>query len=504
MSELDPNIKERIVSLAKSASETMEDVMNVFNAVKFAIKAKQPHLPEVRLNNQTINMIEDHYNKKNRKKSQKMIFIPMGVFSDSKDQNKTLRESILKEWVEPHKHAKMIADGKVFTMKIGEKTVDGKVIDEKIAVSGNHPYKTTDVDGVKVVTEATPWKPGDKIVPRNYEKNVFYGEDSYENWNYGNELDPAWKITLFGLGYYDGTKEVKVVDQESGAVVKKTTAKNLIDDGVHVRLDFLGEYADPNSPKFIVKQPIWFNMTVAKAIDQKYTNELYIQARAKANTGLEIVPSDKLMLLDYETDGQIRKGVISRINERIYTQAKKLELFINTDGFEKEPKDKKKQIEELFKLYQKFTALEFVPIIDLDGVNQYHISHKALRDKETKEILKDGAWDKTDFNSFAICECSFTGTYTPSGKPPKMVITDPSLPQNKSLFCKFPTGFDSKMSEGQCLISLMTSRGNQVYDEESGEYIEDPENAQAMPRITGIRVFTKFEDIDVEKILADL
>jgi len=504
MSELDKNIKKRIESLAKLAEEEVEDVENIFNAVKSAIKSKQPYLPEVRLNNQTINALEDHYNKKNRKKAVKTIFIPMGVFSDSKDQNKKMRDEIYKEWSEPHKHPKMIAEGKVFRMKVGEKTVNGEVIDELVAVSGNHPYKTTDIDGVKVVIEAIPWKPGDKIVPRNYPEQITYGEESYDNWNYGETLDPAWKITLFGIGYYDVNKDVKVKDPETGAVVKKSVKKNLLNDGVVLRLDFFGEYADPNSPKFIVKQPIWFNLTVAKGIDQKYTNELMIQARAKAGTGLEIIPSDELRLLNYEQDGRLKKGIISRINDRVNEQARKLSFFITSERFEKEPKDKQKQIQDVFKLYKKFLEVDYIPIIDLNEVDWYHKSHKAIRDPETGDIKKEGAWDKTDFNSFAISECSYTGMYAPQGKPPKMVITDPSLPQTKSLFCKFPNGLDHKMPEGQCIVSIMTSRGNQVYDEESGEYVEDPENAVAIPKIKGVKILCKFDDIDVGKILADL
>lgn len=505
MTELDKKDQERIKALAKLAEESEEDMKNIFEAVKFALKSKQPSLPEVRLINQTLSNLEDHYKKKSMKKAVKLPFVPMGVFSEAKDQNKAMRDEINKEWSEPHNHAKMIGEGKVFTMKIGEKTVNGKVIDEKIAISGNHPYKTSVVDGIKVVTEATPWKPGDKIVPRNYPQQIKYGEEFYDNWNYGEELDQSWKITLFGIGYFDGTREVKTKDPETGTIVKKSVQKNLIDDAVITRLDFFGEFADPTSPKYIVKQPIWFNLCQGKGINQKYSNDLLIQARSKAGTGLEILDIEKLKLLDFIDDGgNYRQGVISRINERVDSNARKLNAYVSSEEFEQEPKDKKTQLTELNKLFSRYIDRVYIPIIDLIGVDDWHKTYKALRDPKTGEILKENGWDKTDFNAFALSECSYTGMYEPANKPPKMVITDGSLPQSRSLFCKFPNGIDKKLPEGNCLISIMTSRGDQVYDEESGEYIKDPENAVAIPKIKGIKILFKFAEIDVGKILADL
>jgi hypothetical protein len=129
---------------------------------------------------------------------------------------------------------------------------------------------------------------------------------------------------------------------------------------------------------------------------------------------------------------------------------------------------------------------------------------RALKD-EAGKIIKDGAWDKIDFDAFALCECTFNGVYEKEGKKPKMILSDISLPQdNNNIYCGFANGIDTKIPSSSVILSLTTARGNQVYDPDTKTYIDDEENATAFPKVKGIKVLIDFQKIDIEKLFGDL
>jgi len=528
MSELSKEFKKKLEDLAKDNDETTTDVAVLFVALKSKILELEPHLPDMKANIRTYNGLTGYYNNKRFNRGTEFIIVPMGIQSEPKDTNKILRDEIYKDFSNPQKRLKMIAgnagdgsDGKVMVMKTSDKVVDGKtVFFTDVYKPVKIIRKMTQLSNSEwVVVDGDLWQPGDKPIPRNYKKTVQYVKDGevYTNKGWSRSLNPNWKFSIFGLGYFSGIKQVKVGEEF------KRVPKNTVNDGLISRITFYGAYADPNSPKFIGKKALWFMPCKLKVVDSKYSSELFLQATAK--TDIEI-SSKKIKIPE----------IIGKVNKRIEGKAKKLISIVSRTDFDELPKDKAKKLHDLEALYKKFTMVDYIPIIDLAGVNQYHFTHRAKRGKasgtvttlettaipaignpnrsvpvsEEKEknftIEKDekGVWDNIDFNSFAISECAFTGVYAKEGKPPKMILSDYSLPENQSLFCKFSNGLNSDLPPSSVYVSLTTSRGNQAYDPDTKKFVVDPENAVAMPKIKGICVLLDYSKIDIEGLIGDL
>lgn len=518
MSEQD--IIKKLEDFAEKNDKEADYIINLHKGIKHALRAKFPYKTEVSLNNMAYNNIKDYFNSGNKLKFTKTTFIPFGIFSEAKDRNRKLRNKIYKEWKEPENQAQMIEDGKVMCIKVGSKPVNGEEVDIMKPIKAGVDYKTTKVNGEIIVVDPegddTPldellWTPGDKIIPRDYRKQTKFGDDMYDNKQYSKPLTPNWKMVLFGIGFQQGTK--KITTKVNGNVVKKSVEKNLISDGKLAKIEFYGDLANPSNPKFVCKKNPWFEVCEIGTSAKKWTNEIKLSAIAEFNKEIKVIPSDDLKLLDYETkEGEIKDGIINLINKRITKTARKLYSLLTSEEFKDLPKDKKKQIKEMYKDFKKYIDKDLIPVIDLLDIDKYHKEHRAVWEtvedemtgEEIKRIKKDNGWDVTDFDSFAVCECSLDGVYSPADKPPKFVISDASLPNEFPIYAKFANGIDSELPDSQVLISLTTSRGNKVYDEDSEEYIVDEENAKAFPKIRGIKVLMKFDNDLVEQILADL
>ncbi len=245
------------------------------------------------------------------------------------------------------------------------------------------------------------------------------------------------------------------------------------------------------------------SVTFSSCKRSKYSNELYLQVTAKSD--LEVSPN-KVKLVPYlDKQRKQKPGIITLANKRIKDKANKLMGIVAKTDFDALPKEKAKKLHELEALYKKFVDLDYIPVIDLAGTHVYHMTHKAKLGEDGQPIKgEDGVWDNIDFNSFAISECAFGGIYTKEGKAPKMILSDYSMPDNQSLFAKFSNGLDTEIPPSSVYISLTTSRGNSAYDVDTKEWIVDPDNAVAMPKIKGIGVIFDFKKIDIEKLAGDL
>lgn len=507
---IEEDMKAKLEELGKANDEKIEDVIALFMALKTKILMLEPHLPDMKANIRTYNGLAGYYSNKRFNRGTEFIITPMGVQQEPKDTNKELRDEILKDFSNPEKRLKMIAgdsgdgtDGQVMVMKTSD-----KIIDEK-NVFFTDVYKPVKIirkmtklsTGEWVVVEGDLWQPGDKPLARNYNKTVQYVEDGevYKNRGWSRALVSNWKFSIFGVGYFSGTKQVKDADG-----VKKVP-KNTVNDGLVSRITFYGDHANPNSPKFIGKKALWFKPCKLKVVDSKYSNELFLQVTAK--TDIE-VSSKKLNI----------PSILEKVNGRILNESKRLMMLIDKTDFNELPKGKAKKLHDLEALYKKFITVDYIPVIDLASVNEYHITHRAISETVTEigeegvageviiRIKKDenGVWDSIDFNSFAISECAFTSLYTRDGQAPKMILTDYSLPENQSLFVKFSNGVDAELPPSSVYVSLTTSRGNQAYDPDTKKFVVDPDNAVAIPKIKGVGVILDYSKIDIEKLVGDL
>lgn len=508
MNELSEEFKNKLEVLAKDNDEKVADVMVLFVALRNKILEIEPHLSDMKANIRTYNGLTGYYSNKRFNRGSEFIIIPMGIQQEPKDTNKKLRDEIIKDFSNPQKRLKMIAgesgdgtDGQVMVMKTSDKLIDEKTV---FFTDVYKPVKTirkmTQLsNGEWVVVDGDLWTPGDKPVPRNYKKTIQYVEDGeiYTNRGWSRRLDPNWKFAIFGAGYFSGIRNV--ITEEG----KKRIPKNIVEDGFISRITYYGDYANPNSPKFIGKKALWFKACKLKVVDTKYSNELFLQVTAK--TDIE-VGSKKLKIPE----------IIGKINARVSTSSNKLKDIISKTNFDELPKGKAKKLQDLEALYKKYVDLSYIPVIDLSEINEYHTTHRAITitvpaigDDSGNVVVKiqkgeDGIWDNIDFNSFAISECALSGIYIRDDKPPKMILSDYSLPENQSLFVKFSNGIDSNLPPSSVYVSLTTSRGNRAYDPDTKEFVVDPENAVAIPKIKGIGIIMDYSKIDIDKLVGDL
>ena len=490
MSDIDPVMLEKLAVIAKGAEEEIEDVKALFAAVKEVIVGSFDYeLSEVKLNKKTYDAIKEHYNSEKYAKPQEMWFIPFGVYSEAKDQNAKLREEIFKEWAEPQNRIAMIEAGKLMVMKISDQKIEGDITfaDVYKPVKDRESLKFTKVNDETVVIDGKLWSPGDMIIPRDYRRQITYAnKESYDNKQFSKPLDPNWKVSLFGVGFFAGTRDKRIKDEATGEIDIIKAPKDILNNGVICIITYYGDFANPATPAFITKKPVWFVPCKLKGTDSKRSNELFLQATAK--TDLEIIPSKKINI----------PKVIEYINGRVRNNVMKAQSIIGSG--EPMPKEKLAKIKAFFDVGKKFLTKDFIPVIDLIGVDEYHKTHKAITNPETGLILKDEGWDKTDFNSFAISECSYSGVYAKEGQAPKMIITDSSLPQDQSLFLKFSNGLRHDLPPSSVLVALTTSRGNKIYDKDTKLWVVNEEEAKAIPKIKGIKLLINFGVLDIDSI----
>lgn len=484
------DFKLKLETLAEANEVGFQDVLVLFQLYKQKVKELFPHLSDIKLDIRSYNGLLDYYNNKKFNKGAEFAIIPFGIMNEAKDTNKEMRDTILKDFSNPTKRIEMIKQGKVMVMKTSDKAIDDKTV---FYTDVYKPVKsireTTKMDtGEVVVVQGELWQPGDQPIARDYRAQIQYeGRDPFDNWNWSQPLTPNWKITLFGIGLYSGQKEIRNSD---GTVTKKT--KNIITDGLVAKVTFYGDLANPTSPKFVAKRPLWFKPCKVKTVDTKYSNELFFNLTAKG----EIEDSqDKLEIID----------IMSKINQRIKQKAIVVDKTYHGVDLNELPKEKAKKLQDIYDLYSKFLKVEYVPIIDLVGINNYHMTHKAILGEDGKPTKnEEGVWDNTDFNSFALCECAFTGVYKRDKSAPKFILTDYSLPDNQSVFAKFSAGMDSEIPASSVYVVLTTSRGNQAYDPDTTKFIFNPDEAVAIPKIRGVGVILDFTKINVEQLLGDM
>ena len=85
-----------------------------------------------------------------------------------------------------------------------------------------------------------------------------------------------------------------------------------------------------------------------------------------------------------------------------------------------------------------------------------------------------------------------------------MILSDYSLDDNQSLFVKFSNGISKELPSSSVYVCLTTSRGNQAYDPDTKQFVVNPEEAVAIPKVKGIKVILDFTKLDIKKLIGDL
>ncbi len=466
---------------------TLDVVLANFETAVLEVKEEDPSLEGEKLERRALNLLKTYYDKQIYGKGSPFMHIPFGVSVAPMDKNKKLRDKILKDWENPGKRAKMIKQGKVMFMKIGEDRVPIKSFD----IKNTHTEKVGDYTEL-IIDEGEPCDlgAGDKPLPRDYRKKIKYvsSKDEYENFNqYSKPLNPNWTMTLFGVGYFEGVKKVK--DKETDNLIE--VEKSLPRDAVKSRVQFFGALANPHHEHFLGKELIWFMPLKFNASENATTsNSAFIRGTCKGavELGLKEFNIEKLVKI---------------INERVST--KYANLYRKSAGMRDKAKEdedealmkKAKEVlkeANLFKLCSAESGKQYIPTIDLIDIDDYHHDYavkwvvKDEEDEDEELIIyknKEG-WDNVDFDAFAFCKCNYKGFFTRTGKKPKMLLTDWSIAG--TMFAGFVNILPTNIENGEVYITLTTSRGSSVYDESTGTYVKDPENAVPIPKVRGIKL----------------
>lgn len=475
-------ITEEVKKIAEDYEESENEVKATFLGFCEFFKEKMPYLSKHDIEHRALNGVRQYYSNDDEfDTGEPFIFVCQGIATDARDVNKTLREQVLKDWSDPSKRKQLKREGKVMLMKVSDKEIDGKETTfDDVFKAVSSIKETVPLDsGEVIVKEGETWKnSGDQPIPRDFRRFLKYGKEEYENSQWSKPLVPLWKMKLFGIGYFKGA--------EAG---KKRTIENA---GVKTILSISGERADPSSPEFILRKPIMFSPVILKAIMTDNSTKLLKNVWIRKDSTIEFSGKD------------IRIGPIKDIiNKRIYAEAQEIVQKIKE---KKEGKDIPESVENLKSLYELYKNYidknyHYIPEIDLAEIHDYHMKYAVVRDDEGKVVKNDSGWDVTKFGEFALCNCTFKGVYENEKRGNKYVLSDYSLPKDDRAWLKYSTGLPTKIpSPSAVIVSLQTSRGNQYYDPDVEQWLEDDNKAKAFARVRGIKVMAKLEKDSIEAI----
>ncbi len=464
---------------------TLDVVLANYETAILQTKEEDPSLEGEKLERRALTVLKTFYQRQIYSKGSPFTYIPFGVSVAPMDKNKKLRDKILEDWKDPGKRADMIRKGKVMFMTIGEDRVPIKSYD----IKDTHTEKKGDYTEL-IIDKGEPCDlgAGDIPFPRDYRKKIKYasGEGEYENLiQYSKPLTPNWTMTMFGVGFFDGIKKVR--DKETEEIIEK---EKTFKDAIKARVQVFGALANPHSEHFLGKEAIWFMPLKFKASEGTKSNSAYLQATLKGTVelGLKSIDIEKLV------------GFINKKASMMYVSLYKKASVMRDQAKEEEDEILMKKAKDLLKRANPFkdftveSGKQYIPVIDLVEIKDYHwkyaVQYKIIDEEDEDEELmvdknKEG-WDNVDFNAFALTKCGYEGFFSKAGKKPKMIITDWSIPD--SVFCGFVPLLKTDIENGEVYISLTTSRGSSVYDESTGTYVKDPENAVPIPKIRGIKL----------------
>lgn len=464
---------------------TLDVVLANFETALLQTKEEDPSLEGVKLERRALTVLKTFYTKQIYSKGSPFTFIPFGVSVAPMDKNKKLRDIILKDWKDPGKRTDMIRKGKFMFMTIGDKRTLVKSWEAK----NTHSEKKGDYTEL-IIDKGEPCDigAGDVPIPRDYRKKIKYasGEGEYVNdIQYSKPLTPNWTMTIFGVGFFDG---IKKIDDGEGNIIEKE--KKIGSDGIKARVQIYGALANPHGEHFIGKESIWFMPLKFNASEAGNSNIAFIRATLKGavELGLKNIDIEKLVSF-------INKRA-SSMYVKLHNQAKGMRDTAKVDEDETLMKKAKNTLKQanLFRVYTSGSGKDYIPLIDLVEIKDYHWKY-AVQYKDDEEAEEDDdpivdknkeGWDNVDFNAFALSKCNYQGFFSKVGKKPKMILTDWSIPD--SIFAGFVPLLKTDIENGEVYVSLTTSRGSSVYDESTGNYVKDPENAVPIPKVKGIKL----------------
>ncbi len=452
---------------------TLEEVFILFDEAMLLTKEEEPSLEGEKLERRSLNLLKDYLNKQIYGKGNPFTFLNFGVLFPPKDKNKVLRDKILKDWEDPGKRAGMIRQGKLMYMTIGEDKVPIKSFD----------WKDTHTEEDEIIIEkGEPCDvgAGDIPIPRDYRKEIKYegNEEGYDNFQYSKPLDPNWGMTLVGVGFFDGVKNVKGKDGEV------TEVEKTLRDAIKTRVQIYGVLANPHSEHFLGKEAIWFMPLKFNASESGRSNMLVQQVVGKGTfeLGLKDINIEKLVnYLNKKT---------SKTYELLYKKATQIKDKANEEEDERLLKQAKEVLKsaKLFMPYVK--DKKYIPFIDLIEIDDYHEQYAVqYKEDDDGELIVDRnkqGWDNTNFDAFALCKCKYSGFFSKKGKKPKMMLTDWSIPD--TLFTGFVPILNTEIESGEVYVCLTTSRSDSVFDETTHKYVKDPDEATAFFKIKGIKL----------------
>lgn len=469
----------------KENTPTLDVVLANFETAILITKDEDPSLEGEKLERRALTLLKEYINKQIYSKGKPFTFLNFGVLFAPKDKNKILRDKILKDWKDPGKRTGMIRQGKVMFMRIGEDKVPIKSYD----VKDTHEEKSGDFT-VLIIDKGEPCDlgAGDMPLPRDSRKKIKYAnsDETYDNINqYSKQLTPNWSMTLQGVGFFDGLKKVKNENEEI-IEVEKT-----IKDSIKARVQIFGALANPHSEHFLGKELIWFMPLKFDATENTRSNALVLQVTGKGTftLGLKDINVEKVV--------KYLNTKFSKMYEAWHDRAKKMRDKATIDKDEDLMKKAKETLKtaNLFKPY--VTKKKYIPIIDLVEIEDFHYAYAVqYKENDDGEMVLDknkSGWDNTDYDAFALCRCAYTGFFTKTGKKPKMMLTDWSVPD--TLFVGFVPILKTDIENGEVYVCLGTSRSDSVYDESTGKYVKDPEEATPFPKIKGIKLVKSLKGI---------
>jgi len=362
---------------------------------------------------------------------------------DSKDTNKKLRLEILKEfWDNPESRKKIIEEGKIMVRKVGKgdpKTNFHDVYKPVVSIE-----KSTEVDGEFIVLEGELWDPATNIDPicrdfREYRDD----EGNVENWLHTHPLDENWQTPLFGIGYFEDTKNI----------VKR------------VQIRFYGNSGNPSSADFVVKQIKFMESYKLKVQlnEKQSTYNCYI-GNAKSKPVFAGIPGQEVDIIPLQLG----------INEKWKQQLK----------IQNKPEE------------------DLIPIVEFSKLKEWHMKKRAKKDDKGEISKTKSGWDELNYDEFCLIDQvtflgmrEFTEDYRPA-----------ALQHDSTGTITHFANYDQELSFDipipcDLLICVKTSRGTTKYDRETREKIKDDPDPDLTVYIRGFKVLMGYEKIVFPKEL---
>jgi hypothetical protein len=439
------HINKLLENLAKSFNKDLDKVTQLFEWAKNKLAAETGKT-EPSLSVAALHAIRAKLTQAQAEVGKEINVIFFGK-DNSTDTNARLRNGILKEfWNNPESRKKVIEDGKIMVLQVkkGDPAKEFHYMYKPIISM----EESVEVDGELVPTKGEIWDPttNDDPLCRDYRKHLD-DEGNIENWQYSRPLEPNWKTTLFGIGFFEDTPDI----------TKK------------VQVRFFGDMGNPSSGQFVCKHLKFFAPYKLKVqVNEKLTSDECYVATARSKPVFAEAPGEEIDVV----------GMMTTINQNWAEQQ---------DAKGKEPRD-------------------LVEVIDFADLKEWHLRRRARKDDDGNILKSERGWDLTNWDEYCLIDQAtylgkreFTGEYAPA------VIQHDSI-GSLSVYLNYDDHLPMDIPiPADLLICVKTGRGTTKYDRESREKILDADDPDLSINICGYKVLMAYEKIEFPKeLIGDL